>query len=76
MKVLFIRLSSIGDIVLTTPAVRCLKQQMPQVELHYLVKPEFADRLVPIHISTAFGRLRHAYPIPCSSYAPSNMTIS
>lgn len=42
MKVLFIRLSSIGDIVLTTPAVRCLKQQMPQVELHYLVKPEFA----------------------------------
>jgi heptosyltransferase-2 len=41
MKFLVIRLSSIGDIVLTTPVVRCLKQQLPDVELHYLVKPSF-----------------------------------
>ncbi len=38
MKVLVIRFSSIGDIVLTTPAIRCLKQQLPGVEVHFLTK--------------------------------------
>jgi ADP-heptose:LPS heptosyltransferase len=38
MKVLVIRFSSIGDIVLTTPVVRCLRQQHPQAEIHYLTK--------------------------------------
>jgi ADP-heptose:LPS heptosyltransferase len=38
MKVLVIRLSSIGDIVLTTPAIRCLKQQVPGIEVHFLTK--------------------------------------
>ena len=41
MKVLVIRFSSIGDIVLTTPVVRCIKQQMESVELHYLTKSVF-----------------------------------
>jgi len=41
MKVLVIRFSSIGDIVLTTPVVRCLKQQVPGIELHYLTKSVF-----------------------------------
>ena len=41
MKLLIIRLSSIGDIVLTTPVLRCLKQQLPDVELHYLTKKAF-----------------------------------
>ena len=39
MKFLIIRFSSVGDIVLTTPVIRCLKNQLPGVELHYLVKP-------------------------------------
>ena len=37
-KLLVIRFSSIGDIVLTTPIVRCLKTQMPDIEIHYLTK--------------------------------------
>lgn len=37
-KVLIIRLSSIGDIVLTTPVVRAIKSQMENVELHFLTK--------------------------------------
>jgi ADP-heptose:LPS heptosyltransferase len=37
-KVLIIRLSSIGDIVLTTPVIRCLKTQLPGAEVHYLTK--------------------------------------
>jgi len=41
MKFLIIRFSSIGDIVLTTPVVRCLKQQVPDAEIHYLTKFSF-----------------------------------
>ncbi len=45
MKILIIRFSSIGDIVLTTPLVRCLYQQKPGVEIHYLTKKAFAPIL-------------------------------
>lgn len=41
MKFLIIRFSSIGDIVLTTPVVRCLKKQLLTAEVHYLTKPGF-----------------------------------
>lgn len=40
-KFLIIRFSSIGDIVLTTPVIRCLKQQVPEAEVHFLVKDKF-----------------------------------
>ncbi len=42
MKFLIIRFSSIGDIVLTTPVIRCLKNQLPDAELHFLTKESFA----------------------------------
>ncbi len=38
MRLLFIRFSSIGDIVFTTPAIRAAKQQLPDVEIHFLTK--------------------------------------
>ncbi|WP_083732923.1 glycosyltransferase family 9 protein [Spirosoma montaniterrae] len=38
MKILILRFSSIGDIVLTTPVVRCLKQQLPGVSVHFCTK--------------------------------------
>lgn len=47
MKFLVIRFSSIGDIVLTTPVVRCLKQQVATAEIHYLTKPAFRSILEP-----------------------------
>lgn len=47
MKFLVIRFSSIGDIVLTTPVVRCLKQQLPLAEIHYLIKPKFKTVMEP-----------------------------
>lgn len=40
MKILIIRFSSIGDIVLTTPVIRCLKEQT-NAEIHYLTKSSF-----------------------------------
>ncbi|MEP6748684.1 MAG: glycosyltransferase family 9 protein [Bacteroidota bacterium] len=41
MKFLIIRFSSIGDIVLTTPVVRCLKKQLVTAEIHFLTKKSF-----------------------------------
>jgi ADP-heptose:LPS heptosyltransferase len=43
MKFLIIRFSSIGDIVLTTPVVRCLKQQVENAEVHYLTKKNYSS---------------------------------
>ena len=40
MKVLIVRFSSIGDIVLTTPVIRAVKQQL-NAEVHYLTKRSF-----------------------------------
>ncbi|MCC5930681.1 MAG: glycosyltransferase family 9 protein [Cyclobacteriaceae bacterium] len=40
-KVLILRFSSIGDIVLTSPVPRCIKTQLPDVEVHYATKKSF-----------------------------------
>ncbi|MGL6268834.1 MAG: glycosyltransferase family 9 protein [Chitinophagaceae bacterium] len=45
MKFLIIRFSSIGDIVLTTPVVRCLKKQLPGASIHFLTKKNFGSIL-------------------------------
>ncbi len=44
-KFLIIRFSSIGDIVLTSPVVRCLKTQFPEAEVHFLTKVRNVDLL-------------------------------
>jgi lipopolysaccharide heptosyltransferase II len=44
-KILIIRFSSIGDIVLTTPVIRCIKQQLENCEIHYLTKRSFKSIL-------------------------------
>ncbi|RYZ98135.1 MAG: lipopolysaccharide heptosyltransferase family protein [Sphingobacteriaceae bacterium] len=41
MKILVIRFSSMGDIIYTTPVVRCLKKQLTGAEIHFLTKPAF-----------------------------------
>jgi ADP-heptose:LPS heptosyltransferase len=41
MKFLVLRFSSIGDIVLTTPVIRCLKKQLPNCVIHFAVKESF-----------------------------------
>lgn len=38
IKFLVIRFSSIGDIVLTSPVIRCLKKQVEGAEVHFVVK--------------------------------------
>ncbi|MFB6258683.1 MAG: glycosyltransferase family 9 protein, partial [Flavobacteriales bacterium] len=45
-KVLLIRFSSIGDIVLTSPVIRVLRKELgAELELHYLLKAPFRDLL-------------------------------
>lgn len=44
-KILILRFSSIGDVMLTTPVIRCIKQQLPGVELHYVTKAAFKSLL-------------------------------
>ena len=44
-KILVVRFSSIGDIVLTTPVIRCLKTQLSGVEIHYATKKQYASVL-------------------------------
>lgn len=41
MKILVIRFSSIGDIVLASPVFRCLKKQLENAEIHFLTKDSF-----------------------------------
>lgn len=68
MKILVVRFSSIGDVVLTTPIVRCLKQQL-NAEVHYVTKKSFAtilqhnpniDKLITIEksIDEVVGQLK------------------
>ncbi len=30
-----------GDVIYTTPVVRCLKQQLPDAQIHFITKPQF-----------------------------------
>ncbi len=43
MKILVIRFSSIGDIVLTFPILRCIKEQISNCELHVATKNQFSE---------------------------------
>ena len=45
VKFLLLRFSSIGDIVLTTPLIRCLKEQVEGAEVHFLTKTQFVPLL-------------------------------
>ncbi len=42
-KILIIRLSSLGDVILTTPVIRALKKKYPQIEFSFLVKESYSD---------------------------------
>ncbi len=44
-KILIIRLSSIGDIILTTPVIRILKHHFPASKIDFVIKQQFAELL-------------------------------
>jgi len=45
-KILIIRLSSIGDIILTTPVIRLLKQKFPNSTIDFVIKKHFTELLI------------------------------
>ncbi len=45
VKFLIVRFSSIGDIVLTTPVIRHLKNQVEDAQVHFLTKKSYASLL-------------------------------
>ncbi len=45
MKILILRFSSIGDIVLTSPVIRTLKRQLPEASIHYGTKKQYQSIL-------------------------------
>jgi ADP-heptose:LPS heptosyltransferase len=45
LKILIIRLSSIGDILLSTPFLRQIKLKVTNAEIDYVVKKQYADLL-------------------------------
>ena len=45
-KIIIIRLSSLGDILLTTPFIRSLKKQFPKIEIDFIVRKEYSDLLI------------------------------
>ena len=47
MKILVLRFSSIGDIVLTTPVLRALARQVPGAQVHVATKPGYRGLLEP-----------------------------
>jgi heptosyltransferase-2 len=48
MRFLVIRLSSMGDVILTTPFLRALRRRFPGAEIHFLTKTAYAG-LVETH---------------------------
>lgn len=42
---LFIRLSSLGDILLTTPLIRSLKKKHPHIKIDFIIREEYQDLL-------------------------------
>jgi heptosyltransferase-2 len=44
-RILIIRLSSLGDVILTTPVIAAVKAQFPNSELSFLTKARYADLL-------------------------------
>jgi len=45
LKILVIRFSSMGDIVLTTPVLRALRAKYPNAVIHYLTKEKFREAI-------------------------------
>ena len=52
MKILIVRLSSLGDILHLFPAISDLRRQLPDAEIHWLVEPAFAE-MVSWHSAVA-----------------------
>jgi len=67
LKILVIRFSSLGDVILTTPLLKALRKKFTQAEIHYCVFSSYADilrhnpnidRLIGVRDKPSFSELR------------------
>ena len=52
MKILVLQLARLGDIYMSWPAIRALRRQFPEAEIHVLTRPRFAgafEGLTAVH---------------------------
>ncbi len=66
-RILVIRFSSLGDIILTTPALKVLREKFPDAEIDYLTKSDYTDvirlnpninKIIPVDNNLDFKGLR------------------
>ncbi|SOD79837.1 glycosyltransferase family 9 protein [Spirosoma fluviale] len=55
VNILILQFASIGNVVLTSPVVRCLKQQLPNAVIHYCTRPDYQ----PIILHNPYISERH-----------------
>lgn len=48
MRILIIRMSSIGDVILTTPVIKAFKRKYPDVKIDFLVLENFKDAITDL----------------------------
>lgn len=54
-NILIVRLSSMGDIVLTTPLVRAVRKRFPEARIDFVIKREFAELMqTNPHLTTVY----------------------
>ena len=49
-NILVVRLSSLGDIVLSSPVYKNIKAQWPNARITLMVKPQFAQEIGRAHV--------------------------
>lgn len=74
-KILIIRFSSIGDIVLTTPILRCIKNQS-NISIHYLTKDKYVDLVKDNpHLDKIYSIKKHTKEILSDLYSENYCAI-
>ena len=73
-KILIIRFSSIGDIVLTSPVIRCVKLQM-KPELHFLTKKQYMSILTSNPYLDKVIPLQHSWSATCTVLRKENYDL-
>ncbi len=53
-KILIIKWSALGDIILITPALRVIREHFPEAKIFLLTKKEYQDLLKPLHYIDSF----------------------
>ena len=46
MKILIVRFSSLGDIILTSFVIRCLRKKFPEAQIDFAVRERFSDLIL------------------------------